>query len=336
MGEPAGVGGELTLHAWRLDNDRKQRANDTDAIPPFFVVDDPDRLAALAQHLSLDIPICKIANPNEAALAWPSALPILAQDLTVASTPGVPTAENASAVIRSIEVAAKLALDGSVSGLVTNPIQKQTLYEAGFGFAGHTDFLGALADEDSSQTFDPVMMLATEGLRVVPVTVHVSLSEAIASLTTERITRTAITVIDALRREFGISEPCIAVLGLNPHAGEGGALGTEDRDIIVPAIRDLENRGMKVIGPLAADTAFRSDFRDGVDAYLCMYHDQALIPIKTLDFWNTVNITLGLPFVRTSPGHGTGLDIAGKGSANPASFVAALRQAAALAEIKAT
>jgi len=318
MGEPAGIGGEITLMAWR---DRMRSA-----VPPFFVIDDPARLAALAQTVGVDVPVRAIDDPGEALRVFPGALPVLAQALPRPSMPGRPDPADAPAVIAAIERAVTLVRNRQASAVVTNPIQKDTLYDAGFAYPGHTEFLGALA-----HVAHPVMMLAGPELRVVPVTIHLSLADALAALSTAAIVTCGRATATALTRDFGIARPRLAVAALNPHAGEAGAMGHEERDIIAPAVATLAAQGIDVTGPAPADTLFHAGARTRYDAVLCMYHDQALIPLKTLDFERGVNITLGLPFIRTSPDHGTALDIAGRGIANPASLIAALTTAGTMA-----
>ncbi|MGH7051173.1 MAG: 4-hydroxythreonine-4-phosphate dehydrogenase PdxA [Acetobacteraceae bacterium] len=316
MGEPAGIGGEITLAAWRaLRSDG----------PAFFVLDDPSRLLAISRDLGLSIAIASVSGPEEVAKCFAAALPVLPLELPAPVVPGRPDPRNAPSVIAAIEQAVALVRTGRASAVVTNPISKSALYDAGFPYPGHTEFLAALAGGE------PVMMLAAPKLRCVPVTVHVALKSAIAMLTTELIVSTGRIVAAALAEDFGISEPRLAVAGLNPHAGEGGALGTEDQDIVAPAIERLAADGIAVKGPLPADTMFTPAMRASYDVALCMYHDQALIPLKTLDMTHGVNVTLGLPVVRTSPDHGTAFDIAGQGRADPASLIAALRMAAQIA-----
>jgi 4-hydroxythreonine-4-phosphate dehydrogenase len=323
MGEPAGIGGEVTLKAWQ----RRITAR----LPPFFVIDDPARLAGLGSAIGLDVPLREIAEPDEAAGVFPMALPVLPQRLAHAPTLGRPDAANAPAVIAAIERAVALVRRGVAGAVVTNPIQKEALYAAGFTYPGHTEFLGALAG-----IARPVMMLAGPELRVVPVTVHLSLAAALSELSTAAIVDCGRVTAMALRRDFGIERPRLAVAALNPHAGEGGAMGDEERRIIAPAVAALAAEGIAVVGPAPADTLFHAEARKRYDAALCMYHDQALIPLKTLDFDRGVNVTLGLPFIRTSPDHGTALDIASKGIANPASLIAALTLAGAMAARRAT
>jgi 4-hydroxythreonine-4-phosphate dehydrogenase len=314
MGDPAGIGGELTLRAWRT----LRRSG-----PCFVAIDDPARLAAL----SADIPITEIASPEAARTVFADALPVLPIKLAAAARPGHPDKANAKAVIASIERAASLCLQGAVSGMVTNPINKAALYDAGFAHPGHTEFLAELSGAHGKQ----IMMLVSPELRVVPVTVHASLRNSIAMLTTEAIVAAARTTATALQRDFRIAQPRLAIAGLNPHAGEQGALGDEETTIIGPAIATLRAAGIDVSGPWPPDTMFTATARTRYDAAICMYHDQALIPLKTLDMDHGVNLTLGLPIVRTSPDHGTAYDIAGKGIANPASLIAAIELAALLA-----
>lgn len=323
MGEPAGIGGEITLMAWR------NRV--TSAVPPFFIIDDPARLTALARAIGVDVPVRTIDGPSEAARVYPGALPVLAQTLPRPSIPGRPDPANAPAVIAAVERAVTLVRNQQAGAVVTNPIQKETLYDAGFAYPGHTEFLGALA-----HVAHPVMMLAGPELRVVPVTIHLSLADALAALSTAAIVTCGRVTAAALTRDFGIARPRLAVAALNPHAGEAGAMGHEERDIIAPAVAALAAQGIDVSGPAPADTLFHAGARTRYDAVLCMYHDQALIPLKTLDFERGINITLGLPFIRTSPDHGTALDIAGRGVANPASLIAALMAAGAMAARRAT
>ncbi len=319
MGEPAGIGGDIVLAAWQ--------AREAAGLAPFFVIDDAPRLVRLAQRLYPGMPIRVIGEPAEALDRFGEALPVLHRPLAVESQAGVLDAANATAVIAAIEEATTLALAGRAAAVVTSPIHKKILYDAGFHFPGHTEFLAALAGVERV-----VMMLASAELRVVPVTVHLALQAAIQKLSTEEIVATGLLTAKALRDDFGLSRPRLAVAGLNPHAGEDGAMGREDQAIIVPAVKELRQRGIDAFGPLAADTMFHARARAGYDAALCMYHDQALIPLKTLDFDGGVNITLGLPFIRTSPDHGTALDLAGSGRARPDSLIAALKLARDMAD----
>ena len=316
MGEPAGIGGQIALKAWRI-----RRASG----PVFSMLDDPDRLAALARRLGLETPIGIVASATEANNTWARALPVLPHRLPHPVTPGRPDPANAPAVVGAIESAVRLAQLGDIDAIVTNPIHKQTLYGAGFSFPGHTEFLGALGGGA------PVMMLAIDGLRTVPVTTHMALSAAVNDLSIDRIVHCARVTAVALTRDFGIAAPRLAVAALNPHAGEGGALGNEEATIITPAIDALRAERIDASGPYSADTMFRGAARANYDAAICMYHDQALIPVKCLDFDHGVNVTLGLPFVRTSPDHGTALDIADTDRARPDSLLAALDMAASMA-----
>ncbi|MCK8784801.1 4-hydroxythreonine-4-phosphate dehydrogenase PdxA [Roseomonas sp. NAR14] len=314
MGEPAGIGAEIAAAAWRL-----LRATG----PAFVLLDDAARIAALPGGC----PVERVATPEDAARAFPQALPVLHRPLPAPAVPGRPDPANAPAVIAAIAEAVALAQAGRVAGLVTNPIQKATLYAAGFAHPGHTEYLAELAGTGRP----PVMLLACPSLRVVPVTIHLPLRRAIETLTTGAIVETARITAEALRRDFGIARPRLALAGLNPHAGEDGTMGTEDAAIVAPAVAALRAEGIEARGPLPADTMFTPRARAGYDAALGMYHDQALIPIKTLDMDGGVNVTLGLSVVRTSPDHGTALDIAGTGRADPGSLVAALRLAAEIA-----
>jgi len=318
MGEPAGIGGEITLQAWRRRRE---------GLPVFYAIDDPDRLAALAGRLGWDAPVKEIAAPFEAAGVFPQAVPVLPVGGKVQAAPGKSAAADAALVVRAIDVAVADAQAGRAAAVVTNPINKEALYRAGFHHPGHTEYLAELAGVKNGA----VMMLACPELRVVPVTIHLALKEAIAALSVEAIVHAGQMTEAALKRDFGVARPRLAVAGLNPHAGEGGSLGREDLDIVAPAIAELRKLGIDARGPLAADTMFHAAARQGYDAALCMYHDQALIPLKTIDFDGGVNVTLGLPFIRTSPDHGTGFDIAGSGAARPDSLIAALRLAAEMA-----
>jgi 4-hydroxythreonine-4-phosphate dehydrogenase len=319
LGEPAGIGGEITLKAWL--------ARHAEHLPPFFVLDAPERLINLAAALRLDIPVRAIAAPEDAAAIFATALPVLPIALPRPVVPGKPDPGNAAAVIGAIASAVQFVQQGRAAAIVTNPIQKETLYAAGFRHPGHTEYLAELAGG-----LTPVMMLAGPELRVVPVTVHQPLRDAVAQLRTSDIVTAGKITAAALQRDFGIAKPRLAVAGLNPHAGENGTIGHEDIDIVLPAVTALRALGIAVSGPLPADTMFHAAARRQYDVALCMYHDQALIPLKTLDFDRGVNVTLGLPFIRTSPDHGTACDIAGKGVAKPDSLIAAMALAGALVQ----
>jgi 4-hydroxythreonine-4-phosphate dehydrogenase len=324
MGEPAGIGGEITLKAWL-----RRRAGRL----PFFAIDDPDRLRHIASRLELPVPVYEIEAPESAGQVFNQSLPVLSELLRVPSTPGHPDPKNAPAVIGAIDRAVALAMEGRIDAIVTNPIHKKCLYDAGFDKPGHTEYLASLVDDRTRPAVrtQPVMMLVCPGLRAVPVTIHMPLRQAIASLSSDAITHCGRVTAASLATDFGVSQPRIAVAGLNPHAGEAGSLGTEEADIIAPAIETLAAEGIAVDGPAPPDSLFHEAARTAYDAVLCMYHDQALIPIKTIGFDRGINITLGLPFVRTSPDHGTALDIAGAGVAREESLVAAIATATAMA-----
>ncbi|MGE0724822.1 MAG: 4-hydroxythreonine-4-phosphate dehydrogenase PdxA [Alphaproteobacteria bacterium] len=322
MGEPAGIGGEIALLSW---------LRRSEGVPPFVVIDAPDRLAALAERIGVSVAVQPIADAAEAIDVFPHALPVLPMAVAPPPRLGHPDPAHAAPVARAIEIAVELVQAGAAAAIVTNPIQKETLYAAGFPHAGHTEFLAHLAGGN----LHPVMMLAAPSLRVVPVTVHRSLRGAIEMLSADLIVDAGRITAAALSRDFGVARPVLAVAGLNPHAGENGSLGREEIEMIVPAIERLRALGLEVRGPIAADTMFHARARAGYDAALCMYHDQALIPLKTIDFDGGVNVTLGLPFVRTSPDHGTAIDIAGTGRARPDSLIAALRLADEIARRRA-
>ena len=317
-GEPAGVAPDITAQAW------------------LALSREPDCAFALlgdmhywqARNPGLDI--VAIDDPAAARDVFSRALPVLHRPLAVHPTPGVIAPETAPQVIAAIDEAAGLAIGGDVRGMITNPIQKEALYHAGFRHQGHTDYLAHLSARHG-QPVQEVMMLVAEDLRAIPVTVHIPLKDVATQLTGEAIIAQARVTARDLRRYFGINTPRLAFTGLNPHAGENGTMGREEIEIIRPALDVLRKEGLHVIGPLSADTAFHAEARTAYDAILCMYHDQALIPVKTLDFHGGINVSLGLPFIRTSPDHGTALGIAGKGIANPKSLIAAIRLAARMA-----
>lgn len=312
-GEPAGVGPEIAIKC------RTVLAEEV----PFFWLGDP-------RHLPVGAKWQEIAEPHETFAIAPDVLPVLRHDFASLATLGKATPENAQGVIDVIARAVRLALDGSVSGVVTAPIHKKALKDgAGFAFPGHTEFLAHLAGD-----VDVAMMLAGPDLRVVPATIHIPLSEVPGALTPTVLERAIRLTHSGLRHLFGIAAPRIVVAGLNPHAGEGGAMGSEDDAVIAPVIQRLRQEGLDLRGPLPADTMFHARARAGYDAAVCAYHDQALIPIKTLDFDGGVNVTLGLPFIRTSPDHGTAFDIAGKGIALADSTVAAARMAWQMAKAR--
>jgi 4-hydroxythreonine-4-phosphate dehydrogenase len=318
MGEPAGIGGELTLKAWLARRGGGR---------PFFTLDSPLRLTELAHRLGLDIAVRAITTPAEAAEDFTTALPVLPVALGALIEAGRPDGRNAAATVAAIAQATQMALSGSVGGMVTNPIQKKVLQDAGFAHPGHTEYLAELASQAAGQPVEVAMMLACPELRVVPVTIHLSLADAVKALDSDAIVRAGRIAAAGLTTLFGIARPRLVVAALNPHAGEQGTMGDEEIRIIAPAIETLRRDGIEVRGPAPADTLFHPAARAGYDAALCMYHDQALIPIKTIDFSGGVNVTLGLPFVRTSPDHGTALDIAGTGHADPTSLIAAIDMA---------
>ena len=329
MGEPAGIGGDITLKAWAKRQDA--------SLPDFFVIDDAERLASLADRLGLRVSISVIEAPRDTADVFGDALPVINRPLGPQAkdvNPGVLDVAHAGAVIASIEQAVSWAADGSALAVVTNPIQKSTLYDAGFQHPGHTEFLAELCQRNglSEEPPRPLMMLSIPSLRVVPVTGHVPLAKVSEMLNTSLIIQVGEILNRALKTDLGIAQPRISVTGLNPHAGEGGALGREEIEVIAPAVEELCRLGIDASGPYPADTLFHSEARAHYDAALCMYHDQALIPLKALDFDRGVNTTLGLPIVRTSPDHGTALDLAGSGRGSPASFIEALHQAHFIAE----
>ncbi|MBC7670583.1 MAG: 4-hydroxythreonine-4-phosphate dehydrogenase PdxA [Gemmatimonadaceae bacterium] len=318
-GDPAGIGPEIIAKAWaalRQDG------------PPFMVVGDAQLLASAGGGVK----VRAVTGPAEAVRVFAQALPVLDIPLQAPVVSGKPSSAHAAQVIRWIETGAGLALSGAVTGLVTAPIAKAPLYDAGFAFPGHTEFLAELTHVgEQKPPHGPIMMLAARDLRATLVTIHKPLSAVPAALTVELIVNAAVVTVAALRKDFGIQAPRLAVAALNPHAGEGGALGGEEAAVIEPAVRVLRELGIDVRGPAPADSLFHAEARATYDAVLCMYHDQALIPVKMLDFWAGVNITLGLPIVRTSPDHGTGFDIAGRGLARADSLIAAIRLAAEIA-----
>ena len=323
MGDPAGIGPEIIIKAWAARAD--------EGLPPFAVYADPEMLRERARHLGVDLKITDVADAGEVKQVFQNTLPVFALPLGTRSEPGKPNVKNAPATIQAIERAVADAAKGAIRAVVTAPISKGVLHQADFDHPGHTEFLGALAQRHwPGRAHHPVMMLASNLLRVVPLTIHVPLETVPGLITRQRIFETVRVTQDALRRDFGIQAARIAVCGLNPHAGEGGTIGREDQEIIAPAIRELRAEGIAVTGPHSADTLFHAEARKNYDVAIAMYHDQALIPIKTLSFDDGVNVTLGLPFVRTSPDHGTAFDIAHQGRARATSLIAALKMADAM------
>ncbi|HVK41317.1 MAG: pdxA [Phenylobacterium sp.] len=325
LGDPAGIGPEITFKAWS-----QLRAEG----PAFVVVGDFQALASASgsrMHM-----VRRVTSAKQGAEVFADALPVIDLPLRSPVVAGQPSSSAAPAIIRWIETGVGLALSGAVSGLVTAPIAKAPLYEAGFQFPGHTEFLGELtATANYRGARGPIMMLAVEGLRTTLVTVHEPLSKVGGLLTVDKIVNAGLVTNQALRSDFGIEAPRLAVAGFNPHAGEDGTIGREDVEIIAPAVAALRELGVDAKGPTPADSLFHEAARAKFDAVLCMYHDQALIPVKMLDFWGGVNLTLGLPIVRTSPDHGTAFDIAGRGLARPDSLIAAIRMAHEIAQRRA-
>lgn len=321
-GEPGGIGPETALLAW-------QRLR-TDAHVAFGLLCDIGHLAILAKRIGIEVPLGSVADLNDVRSCFADQLPVLHRPLAKPVAFGVADPGHAAWVISCMEEAAELCLSGAAGAMVTLPIQKESLYAAGFRHQGHTDYLAAVARRHGLDAAE-VMMLVGGGLRAIPLTVHVPLRDVPRQVTVDAITRQVRVVARELRHRFAITTPRLAMTGLNPHAGENGAMGREEIDIIVPAIAALRTEGYVVAGPLPADTAFTQEMRATYDAILCMYHDQALIPVKALDFHGGVNVTLGLPFIRTSPDHGTALALAGTGRARPDSFIAAVRLAATMA-----
>jgi 4-hydroxythreonine-4-phosphate dehydrogenase len=322
LGEPAGIGPDITLAAWR------RRAELS--LPPFYLLADPQHLAHRAERLGLDLPIEQV-GPEQAVTVFARALPVVPLDVAATAEPGMPDATSAPAAIAAIDRAVADVIAGAAAAVVTNPVAKNVLYRSGFADPGHTEYLGKLSFELTGDPAWPVMMLWSPEVAVVPVTIHVPFKDVPERLTRDLIFETGRVVAADLSARFGIARPRLAVAGLNPHAGEDGTLGKEDATVVKPAIERLVADGIDARGPFAADSMFHESARKTYDAALCMYHDQALIPIKTLAFDHAVNVTLGLPFVRTSPDHGTAFDIAGTGKADPTSLIAALRLAARLA-----
>jgi 4-hydroxythreonine-4-phosphate dehydrogenase len=323
LGEPAGIGPDLALAVWRRRAELE--------LAPFYIIADPEFLRRRARTLGLDVPII-VATPASAVTSFAAALPGVPLDVTVTAEPGHPDRSSAPAAVASIRRAVADVMAGTAAAVVTNPVAKNVLYNWGFAEPGHTEFLAKLVLEATGKSLRPVMMLWSPELAVVPVTIHLPLKEIFKQLSTELVVETGRIVARDLSQRFGLRHPRLVIAGLNPHAGEAGTLGEEDESIVAPAVARLAADGIDVKGPVPADSMFHERARATYDAALCMYHDQALIPIKTLAFDRAVNVTLGLPFVRTSPDHGTAFDIAGTGAADPASLIAALRLAQRLAK----
>lgn len=328
VGEPAGIGAEIIAKAWLLRREKQ--------LPPFYVVGDPAFLRSRLDRIGLAAPL-EMTPPESARDVFADALPVFDLGHPVEDRPGELSGVTAAATIAAIETAVRHIRGGQAAGIVTAPIQKSNLYAAGFKFPGHTEFLGELSLRLwPDAPHEPIMMLAGPELATVPVTVHIALRDVPRTLTGEMIVKTGRIVDREMKRKFGVARPRLAVAGVNPHAGEDGAMGREDMEIVAPAVRQLRAEGVDVRGPLPSDTLFHAAARKTYDVVLAMYHDQALIPVKTIAFDETVNVTLGLPFVRTSPDHGTALDIAAQGVADPSSLIAALRMAGRMAAIGAS
>jgi 4-hydroxythreonine-4-phosphate dehydrogenase len=327
QGDPSGIGPEIALKAWRA-----MHAGET----PFFVLGEAQHFERVSQVLGLGVPIVE-AEPQNAHGVFAEALPVVPLRSNVIGTPGRPSSADAAATIEAIERAVAMVHEELAAAVVTNPIAKEVLYGAGFPHPGHTEFLGELAARYfPGATSRPVMMLWSPELAVVPATIHIPLADVPARLTRDLLVETGRIVAQDLRERFALAEPRLAFCGLNPHAGEKGSIGREEIEIIAPALEQLRQEGVRVAGPFPADTLFHAAARARYDAVIAMYHDQALVPIKTIAFENAVNVTLGLPFVRTSPDHGTAFDIAGQGKADPSSLIAALRLATRLTQADAS
>jgi 4-hydroxythreonine-4-phosphate dehydrogenase len=321
MGDPSGIGPEIALKSFA--------ARKAQALPPFFALGDPEYYRRVADALALEVAV-EETSPGEANAAFAAAFPVVPLGLSIKGEPGKSDNADAAATISSIERAVECVAKGEARGVVTAPIAKAALYAAGFAFPGHTEFLGALTKRFFNVEARPVMMLYAEELAVVPITIHVALKDAPQLLTRDLVVETGRIVAQDFARRFGIARPRLAFAGLNPHAGEDGAMGREEIETLAPAIAALQAEGVDAQGPLPADTMFHARARRRYDVALCPTHDQALIPIKTLAFERGVNVTLGLPFIRTSPDHGTAFDIAGEGVADPTSLIEAIHLAGRL------
>ena len=328
MGDPAGVGPEIIARAWPI---LATQPGPLAPVVPFVVIGDADVLAAQGA------PVEPVFSPSDAAAVFGRAIPVLHAPTPAPVTPGRPDPRNAPAVADWIERAVDLTLSGEACGIVTAPFAKAPMYASGFRFPGHTEFIAELtADMPFSGTRGPVMMLTAKDLRACLVTIHVAIDQLPELITADRVMRVARVVHESMKHDFGIGAPRLALAALNPHAGEGGSIGLQEVEVLRPAAAALRAEGINISDPLPADTLFHDEARARYDATVCLYHDQALIPVKTLDFWGGVNATLGLPIVRTSPDHGTGFDIAGKGIARADSFIAAVRLASEMAAARAT
>ncbi|MBA5724225.1 4-hydroxythreonine-4-phosphate dehydrogenase PdxA [Candidatus Liberibacter sp.] len=321
QGDPAGIGPDISLKAWL---NRKNRA-----VPPFLYIGDPDVLRSRAKQLNITVPLYETDCSNAISI-FTHALPIISSPCGAKIIAGIPKSATVPSTIATIEKAVSLTLSGKALAMVTNPISKSVFYEADFKFPGHTEFLAELVQRNIGMTCKPVMMLAGPRLRAVPITIHIPLTKISQTLSQQLIIETCHTVYHAMEEYFNIKNPRLAVSGLNPHAGENANIGLEECNIICPAIAQLQNENIQISGPLSADSMFHDSARQHYDVAICMYHDQALIPTKTLDFNETVNITLGLPFIRTSPDHGTAFNIAGTKGSQEDSLLSALKMGARL------
>jgi 4-hydroxythreonine-4-phosphate dehydrogenase len=327
MGEPAGISGDLVLASWYAN--AQAVAKGETSLPPFYIIDNAQRLITLAAHLQLDVPISRITTPADAIAAFPHSLPVFDIPQLPEVISGTPTVATAPYVIDAIKQGVTHCIEQQAAGLVTLPIHKAVLQDAGFAFPGHTEFLSALTNNAR-----PLMMLTCANLRVIPLTIHCSLKDVFNQITEETVFAHLQLLHRCLQQDFNIRAPRIAVAGLNPHAGEDGKMGQEEQHILRPAIALACKHGITALGPFPADTMFHAAARSEYDAALCMYHDQALIPLKTIDFFGGVNVTLNLPIVRTSPDHGTALSLSGTGTANSTSFCNALKMAAQIARTR--
>ena len=325
IGEPAGIGPDIVIEAWSLRRLLNQ--------PHFTVIGDVSALEERARLLDIHLPVRAVSNGQQAADCR-EVLGVIETKNLMKCTAGLAEDSNSPAITEAIEHGVGLVMNQEFNGLTTCPINKKALYDCGFAYPGHTEFLAALAEKISGKRSFPVMMLAGPQLRCVPVTIHMALSEVKNALGLDLIVETVRVAAKGMRENFGIENPAFAVAGVNPHAGESGTMGIEEIEFIAPAIRKLQEEGINAVGPLPADTMFHERARSKYDVAICMYHDQALIPAKTLGFDDAVNVTLGLPFIRTSPDHGTAYDLAGTGKAEPHSFVAALKMANAMAHTR--
>lgn len=327
MGEPAGISGEITLKSWlKLKNQHKNFS--------FFTICDPNYLKSSAKKLGIKEQIIIIDKPRDAFQVFSKHLPVIPIPLKAKVIPGKINPVNTISAIHSLERAIKLALRKEVDAIVTNPLNKKGLHDVGFEYPGHTEFIATKCSKNKKNLLKPTMLIISPKINVAPVTIHLPLAEAIKTVSKKLIISTVLNAINFLENDFGIQKPKIAIAGINPHAGENGSIGKEEKKIVIPAVNYLKKIKLHVDGPFAADSLFSKKNLNYYNLFVCMYHDQALIPVKTLDFENGVNVTAGLPIIRTSPDHGTALDIAGKNIANESSLVNAIRIAAKIATLR--